>query len=178
MVSSHVSPYKKRGPKPKVNDPEVVAAFWSKVDKDGPKHSEHPDLGQCWLWTGTVSPQGYGQFFFRRGRWFAHRYAYRLLVGPISYPHVEHVCHSVATACTSAAMCKHRRCVNPAHLEAVPHRENARRRSGSSQRPHTLTCPEGHPWTDATTLYDTTGARVCRPCIENYCVDCWVELED
>lgn len=88
--------------------------FWTHVDKDGP--------AGCWLWTGLVLESGYGRCYFgeQNDRW-AHRWAYRLAVGPIppGY-HVDHLCFV-------------RRCVNPAHLEAVTPGENARR--AAARRP-------------------------------------------
>ena len=53
--------------------------FWEKVDRRGPD--------ECWEWTASVKPNGYGQFsVVRDGKWlksYAHRYGYELIVGPI-----------------------------------------------------------------------------------------------
>lgn len=40
--------------------------FWSKVDKNGPVPEHCPELGPCWLWTGSRS-MGYG-YIFDNGR--------------------------------------------------------------------------------------------------------------
>ena len=100
-----------------------------------------PGLGPCWLWTGTISRNGYG----RTLRTTAHRVAYELFVGPI--PPGLDVDH----------LCRVRACVNPAHLEPVTRAENLWR--GALAR--LPACPRGHP-------YDLVDAerhrRRCRTC--------------
>ena len=91
--------------------------FWVKVDKNGPVPAARPDLGPCWLWTGTKLPKGYGSFYYLAGRRaYAHRFAYELLVGPIpaDRPQIDHLCRVTS-------------CVNPTHLEPVTNRENTLR---------------------------------------------------
>lgn len=92
--------------------PTAEERFWSKVDTDGP--------GGCWLWTGALNADGYGSFQVESRRSIGvHRYAYELLVGPIPAGlELDHV---------KAQGCRHRHCVNPAHLEPVTHEENVRR---------------------------------------------------
>lgn len=79
--------------------------FWAKVEK----------TAACWLWTGSLN-RGYGHFHVSRGSTTTgHRFAYELLVGPVPDGlELDHIC-------------KIKRCVNPAHLEPVPHIENSRR---------------------------------------------------
>lgn len=72
----------------------------------------------CWLWTGALNWDGYG--CFNAGPEIsssAHRFAYRLLVGPV--PDGLELDH----------LCRTRNCVNPDHLEPVTHAENVRRAS-------------------------------------------------
>jgi hypothetical protein len=125
--------------------------FWSKVRKDE----------ACWAWTGATHSNGYGQLRGPDGRVIkAHRAAYELLVGPIpAGMQLDHVCHSTDPACSGGSACRHRRCVNPAHLEPVTHQENGRR-SVIARRTH---CPQGHPYSDENT-YRWKGARNCRAC--------------
>jgi hypothetical protein len=83
--------------------------FWANVDRSG----------ECWLWTGYVKPNGYASFYPGGGRHvskiYAHRFSYELANSNIPIgAEIDHLCNV-------------RRCVNPAHLEAVSHRENVDR---------------------------------------------------
>lgn len=73
------------------------------------------DENGCWVWQRTVNSTGYGMGSMHGKHGYAHRLMYELHVGPIppGY-HVDHLCRVPA-------------CVNPAHLEPVTPRENARR---------------------------------------------------
>lgn len=73
----------------------------------------------CWLWTGSVSADGYGD----TGRGQAHRQVYAELYGPVPRGSVVH--HKCGT----------RGCVNPEHLEALSYTEHNRRRAGISLTP-------------------------------------------
>lgn len=69
----------------------------------------------CWLWTGSLTYDGYGVFRENNRRTGAHRFAYEYHIGPIPDGlHLDHLC------CV-------RNCVNPEHLEPVTPKENDRR---------------------------------------------------
>ena len=81
-----------------------------------------PETG-CWVWTGADSGSGRGGGYARMsldGQTVAvHRVAYVCTFGFVSSRrHIDHGC-------------RNRRCVNPAHLELVTPRENARRRDAA-----------------------------------------------
>lgn len=91
--------------------------FTAKVDTSG-----GPDA--CWPWTATLINTGYGRIWIAGSHYLAHRVAYELWRGPIPDGlDIDHICHDPRT-CAGGDACPHRRCVNPAHLEIVPHRVN------------------------------------------------------
>lgn len=88
--------------------------FWQYVIRGTPD--------ECWPWMGGVNSKGYGRWTsYSNGKrtYQAHRVAYELVVGPI--PEGYEIDHVKARGCVLRACC------NPAHLEAVTHRENTLR---------------------------------------------------
>ena len=139
------------------------ANFWAKVDRRS--HAE------CWPWTGSIGPDGYGRFV-AGGERLAHRFAYALFFGPVlGGSDVDHMCHNVDTTCVGGHTCLHRRCVNPSHLRAIPERANRRlarpglrgKHLAEHQRAKT-SCPRGHVYDEANTYVDKRGSRNCRAC--------------
>ena len=121
-------------------------AFWNKVRVDL--------TSGCMEWKGTRNWAGYGVVAVaRRRRRVAHRVAYEMARGPI--PAGLEVDH----------LCRNRACVNPEHLEAVPHVVNVLRgQAPSAIAVRSEACLRGHPKSDANTYRMPNGSIRCRPC--------------
>lgn len=127
--------------------------LWPKVDKNGPVPAAKPELGPCWLFTGTHSGSGYGNISHQNRGVYAHRAAYELLVGPIPLGfELDH-------------LCRVRHCVNPRHLEPVTRTENILRGEGACAKNSRKThCINGHPFDEVNTRWRPNGQRTCRAC--------------
>lgn len=108
--------------------------------------------GECRLWPGKVSRDGYGREW-HQGRWhMAHRRAYERRYGAI--PEGMEIDH----------LCRVKTCINPAHLEAVTRRENMLRQPRIGARAQQTQCVHGHEYTPENTKRDVRGNRYCRTC--------------
>lgn len=107
----------------------------------------------CWEWQGQRFPHGYGRLARKEGGTeYVHRIAYLLTHSYL--PEGFDIDH----------LCRNRACCNPAHLEAVRHRENMMRGDTLPARQVTRThCPRGHEYSEANT-YHHEGHRYCRAC--------------
>jgi hypothetical protein len=114
----------------------------------------------CWEWQASKIQNGYGEFWNGDVKMLAHRWAYERWVGPV--PDGLELDH----------LCRNRACVNPSHLEPVPHSVNSKRGlAGKHRRDEAKVithCPQGH-------LYDAENtwlrpnrhggmSRNCRAC--------------
>ena len=113
----------------KAADPPEVR-FWRYVEQ----------RGECWIWTASIRPNGYGEFRCNGRLTRAHRFAFEQMVGPV--PEGLQLDH----------LCRNRACVNPEHLEPVTGSVNvqrglAARNRGRSPEPAAAPAKPMRPWT-------------------------------
>ena len=104
--------------------PERFVRFFQKVEPTpAPRHLTH--LGECWLWTGATTPDGYGHFrcagfptidggvvaYARAHRWAAVFWYGESVLYKLTWDH----------------LCLRTGCVNPRHGAAISRPENTAR---------------------------------------------------
>lgn len=124
--------------------------FWEKVEVGGPD--------DCWIWTGSRLPRGYGLFGgWRDGQWVricAHRWSYEHHVDLI--PEGMTIDHIV---------CNNPPCVNPRHLKVATQIDNSMRGSSPpAENARKTHCANGHEFTPENTYVWTNGHRTCKTC--------------
>ena len=135
---------KRNGPKPKA----VRERLLSNIRPEG----------DCWVWMGFRNTWGYGTIKVRGEILLAHRVSYEEFVTAI--PEGLEIDH----------LCRNRMCINPAHLEPVPHIVNVQRGlagkypSNGDQERRKTHCPHGHPYDLFNTHWTKLGHRECKAC--------------
>jgi hypothetical protein len=115
-----------------------------------------PESG-CWIWTGSMSFQGYGHITESGKVKKAHRVVYEAS-GKI-IPHGLFLDH----------LCRVRACVNPAHLEPVTHRTNVLRGiSFAAFNAKKEFCDNGHQLTEDNLVNFIKDRRQCKKCWAKY----------
>ena len=134
----------------------MPARFYKKIVHE--HHDAFPE-NPCWVWVGAILPTGYGYVWDGERRTSPHRWAYRVLVGPIPDGHeLDH-------------LCRRRACCNPSHLAPKTRRENLMAPGSQSlaklnaEKTH---CPQGHEYTAENTYIENSKrglGRRCRICL-------------
>ena len=116
---------------------------------------ESLDENDCWVWHGSVRPNGYGQFrYSTEQNGYPHIAAYTVWVEQI--PDGLQIDH----------LCENKLCCNPRHLEAVTPLTNVLRIGGAVAQNYLKThCKRGHEFTAENTYRNKRGGRVCRKCM-------------
>lgn len=124
------------------------------------RHMEISPDTMCWNWTGCTARNGYGKIMTgskldgTKRASLAHRVSYEAFVGPI--PPAMEIDH----------LCRNRRCVNPAHMEPVTHRENGLRGvSMAAQYAKRTHCIRGHEFSGDNLRIGRYGERICIACM-------------
>lgn len=122
----------------------------------------------CWDWTGTRTKWGYGFVKNTDGNPSnrLHRIIYEMVCGRVPDGLVlDHTCHNDKD-CDLNTKCPHRRCCNPAHMEAVPNEVNILRgQSPAAKKKRQTHCQFGHEFTEENTyLRPGKTDRECRVC--------------
>jgi hypothetical protein len=109
--------------------------FWAKVNKDGPVPAHIPELGKCWVWTGSTNGDGYGTFTLgskldcsRRVGEKTHRVAWFMANGKWPQVHVLHRCDNPA-------------CVRIKHLFLGNHADNMADKKAKGRTSHGASHP-------------------------------------
>lgn len=159
-----VKDFYKRHPRPKKRVPGIWRGLTA-LDRflrnvatpEIPRNYEAP----CWIWIGrtvvrSVDGKPYGLIHYEGRQQTAHRVAYMLFRGRIPEGYEgDHRCRNTL-------------CVNPWHIDPVPHRINCiRGRQGAYLRER-IHCPKGHPYDEQNTLWLTSKnggqRRDCKTC--------------
>jgi hypothetical protein len=116
-------------------------------------------IGDCFVWQGSTTSNGYGHIWIDGHCVRVHRFVYEAAHGPIpEHFEVDHV---------RDRGCRFRTCCNVTHLEAVTHRENTLRSDSFSAREARQThCLRGHLLEGSNLKPSETlrGHRGCRLC--------------
>lgn len=111
-----------------------------------------PEAG-CWIWTKSMSHDGYGV----KGKTYVHRLMYEKAYGKIP------------DGLTLDHVCRVRSCCNPAHMRPMTLKENIAL-GNYGWRAQLTHCAKGHEFTPENTYFrhaggrNKTGSRTCREC--------------
>lgn len=110
---------------------------------------------------GTITDEGYVRLTVSGRRVYAHRLSYEIHVGPIPPGlTIDHQCHNEDVNCEGGPQCRHRRCINPVHLEVATIVANSMRGNcPPAQNARKTACKEGHPLVEI-----LPGKRHCPTC--------------
>ena len=109
----------------------------------------------CWVWTGSKTPLGYGQMTVgsmvdnTRRNTMAHIVAYETFTQS-----------KIPKGMTVDHICRNKSCVNPAHLEIVTYSVNCLRRDKANRKTH---CKHGHEYVEGS-YYLYGRKRKCKAC--------------
>lgn len=130
---------------------KILARIFSKI-----KVSENNfyNGSPCWEWQRGKTGAGYAAICINYTDYLVHRLLYQFFVGEPGKLHCDH-------------LCRVRGCVNPAHIEPVPLRENVLRGEGIAARNAKKEfCKYGHILADENVKIYQNKGKTFRQCIE------------
>lgn len=147
----HYSRWKRHG------DPAVALKDHTPAVERWKTSYEVDDATGCWNWTKRGEPYGYGLISNGQAQQSipAHRFVYEQIIGPV--PDGEELDHT----------CLNKKCVNPAHMEPVPHPINIER--GHAARKAGLTHDDAHRKRMREAMRDRRARLQSSPYSCNYC---------
>lgn len=121
-----------------------ISRFNAKIDKVSSETG-------CWVWTGALA-HGYGRFRFDNRTVQAHRLSWFIYT-------------KVQPALDLDHLCRNTQCVNPSHLQDVPHKLNILRSDSVATKNYFKeSCIRGHLFDEENTYITKSGKRQCRAC--------------
>lgn len=120
----------------------------------------HPEVTwngtPCWIWCGKRNKLGYGLLNLNYTTHKTHRFFFAWLVYPIpkglKHGELDHLCRNPS-------------CMNPVHMDFVPHQINVLRGNVTIRKTH---CIRGHEFSTTNTyVYPFSGVRGCVICRRN-----------
>jgi len=110
--------------------------------------------GECWIWTKSMTSNGYATMPVRGVCRVAHRVFYEYFIAEI--PAGLELDH----------LCRVRHCVNPWHMDPVTRSVNLKRATPPKHNRSKTHCPQGHPYDEENTLRipSRPNARYCLTC--------------
>ena len=114
--------------------------------------------GKCWLWLGNANKKGYGKFYYKGRKVYAHRFSWAIVNGEPS------------DGLVSDHLCRNHSCVNPDHIEMVSQSVNVLRGNSpivsSTRNRNGDHCRNGHLLSTAGTVYrGPKYGHCCRQCV-------------
>lgn len=112
---------------------------------EGPDWNPVRQANGCLWLPSKPSAQGYARVTIDGKQRMATRVLMTAILGAQIAPGlvVDHLCHN-PEECVEGPPCRHRRCVEPTHLEVVPDAVNINRGAGTGRNDGTGVCPRGH----------------------------------